>query len=490
MINSRNWALIKAALSLPIIVLLWYLGEFDWILPWPWVTHACVSRPDRPLRVGITDWAGFAGGVLANRGFQADRAKRGSFPFTVEFVAEEGQEAREAALSTPCPEQGVDLLWSSVQSWACELPHLLRNGVHPRAIMQVANARGAYVLVAGGRVHSLSDLRAHSLAAPRFTPAHWLAEQVVPNKDSIELMDSPEEVLDSFLKRKVDAAVLCERNLHRALKRDDAQVFDRQLDDKTDVLYILVAREDTLRDRPDILKRFIQAWLDGNQDAKSSSDVAVRLLREKRDDGSSEQATSDELGHVRFAGLAENMKLFGLDGRRPEFDDVFNAASQIWMSRGFVSPARSVDARDNRFLREIYLGTSSVGAVKKLCTPGAEVEEVDNIAIYFNPPGSYDVNTQEYGDDLGRIITSLKANPSSQACVEGYTDNTGTEARNATLSLDRAWATAEYLRQEGIGQNRVEPQGRGQSNKPPNSTPEAQAKNRRATIRVVKEGDE
>jgi outer membrane protein OmpA-like peptidoglycan-associated protein len=451
------------------------------------------------LRVGITDWAGFAGGIFANHGFHTAKTERTRFRFPVEFVNIEGLRESEKALSEPC---GVDVLWSSVEAWACEFPRLLKNKIRARAIMQVASSRGAHVLVVDSTTRDLRDLRPGKLATPRFTPEHWLVEQIVPNADSIALVDSPEEALQKFLRTQADAVALCEPYVHRALAgRADARRF-LELDGNTDVPYILVARDSAI-EQHDRLKDFIQTWLDGNQDALSSPDIVVQLLEEKRDGGSSDpailddekkaaadRAILDELRHVRFAGVAENLRLFGLDGKRPEFDNIFDKASQRWMSREFVDPARAADAKYDRFLQEIYAARASVPALRALCADKAVVTVTDQITINFDPPGNSEIRDQ-YGSALDRIVTVLRAHPSTQACIEGYTDSTGTEKRNALLSLDRAGAVADYLRKRGVGQNRVVPAGKGQTSPvASNSTLEGQAANRRAMVRVVMEGEE
>src|ERR1035438_6040733 len=102
---SRKSAVVATALSTPFVLWsLYHTGLIGRSVP------QCEPVPDRPLRVGITDWAGFAGGIFANHGFHTAKTERTRFRFPVEFVNIEGLRESEKALSEPC---GVDVLWSS-----------------------------------------------------------------------------------------------------------------------------------------------------------------------------------------------------------------------------------------------------------------------------------------------------------------------------------------------------------------------------------------
>jgi peptidoglycan-associated lipoprotein len=71
--------------------------------------------------------------------------------------------------------------------------------------------------------------------------------------------------------------------------------------------------------------------------------------------------------------------------------------------------------------------------------------------------------------------------------IEGHTDNTGPEAYNQKLGLDRAEAVRDYLHdQQGIALNRMEVISYGQSRPvADNKTKEHRAENRRVVIKVL-----
>jgi outer membrane protein OmpA-like peptidoglycan-associated protein len=81
---------------------------------------------------------------------------------------------------------------------------------------------------------------------------------------------------------------------------------------------------------------------------------------------------------------------------------------------------------------------------------------------------------------LNTVIQILKANPSLNIDIAGYTDNSGDSVKNEKLSTDRANATKAYFVKKGIAENRISAEGYGiQSPIASNKTPQGRAKNRR-----------
>ncbi len=67
--------------------------------------------------------------------------------------------------------------------------------------------------------------------------------------------------------------------------------------------------------------------------------------------------------------------------------------------------------------------------------------------------------------------------------IEGYTDSTGTDEINMTLSSERAKAVYDFLKAQGITESRMKYQGFGSANPvAPNDTTQNRAKNRRVEV--------
>jgi outer membrane protein OmpA-like peptidoglycan-associated protein len=89
---------------------------------------------------------------------------------------------------------------------------------------------------------------------------------------------------------------------------------------------------------------------------------------------------------------------------------------------------------------------------------------------------------------LNHFATSLNQNPVTTVTIIGHTDNTGSDAINNPLSVDRADAARDYLVSRGVARTRIVTDGRG-SREPlaDNSTQQGRDKNRRVEIFVAEQ---
>jgi peptidoglycan-binding protein ArfA len=86
---------------------------------------------------------------------------------------------------------------------------------------------------------------------------------------------------------------------------------------------------------------------------------------------------------------------------------------------------------------------------------------------------------------LTQVSDKLKACPPARATLNGYTDDSGTEAINISLSNQRAQKVADFLVAHGVPGAQLVVKGLGSVNPvAPNDTPDGRAKNRRVEIVV------
>ena len=106
-----------------------------------------------------------------------------------------------------------------------------------------------------------------------------------------------------------------------------------------------------------------------------------------------------------------------------------------------------------------------------------------SVAVYIN----FDINKATIKADsrpvIEQILKLLQDNSDLQVRIEGHTDNTGSPAKNKTLSTQRAQSVMDILVKEGIVAKRLSAKGWGQE-KPltDNGTEEGRTKNRRVEI--------
>ncbi len=105
-------------------------------------------------------------------------------------------------------------------------------------------------------------------------------------------------------------------------------------------------------------------------------------------------------------------------------------------------------------------------------------------AVLF-PTGSYTLSAGAEAA-LSRIAYNLDQFPDTDVTVVGYTDNTGSEALNNKLSLERAESVVNYLAAHGVASSRLKAIGEGWNNPvASNATPEGRAQNRRVEIYIT-----
>jgi OmpA-OmpF porin, OOP family len=91
---------------------------------------------------------------------------------------------------------------------------------------------------------------------------------------------------------------------------------------------------------------------------------------------------------------------------------------------------------------------------------------------------------------LYRLVTFLKEYPDRAVLVEGYTDSTGSDSYNQSLSERRAESVRSFLTQNGIAANRVLARGYGKAYPvASNDTAEGRQRNRRVDIVILHAGE-
>lgn len=88
--------------------------------------------------------------------------------------------------------------------------------------------------------------------------------------------------------------------------------------------------------------------------------------------------------------------------------------------------------------------------------------------------------------ELNKLLQLMNDNPTIKVQIGGHTDNSGSDAHNMELSLNRAKAVADYLASKGIDVKRLTWKGYGAS-KPiaDNTTEEGSALNRRTEFTII-----
>lgn len=122
---------------------------------------------------------------------------------------------------------------------------------------------------------------------------------------------------------------------------------------------------------------------------------------------------------------------------------------------------------------------------------GVDVTQTADNQLKLNIPSdiSFDVGRSNIKSNFAPILdqfaTSLRNNPNAEVRIVGHTDNTGSDAINNPLSVERAASTRDYLVARGVPMTSIAIDGRG-SRQPiaSNDSASGRAQNRRVEIFV------
>ena len=120
---------------------------------------------------------------------------------------------------------------------------------------------------------------------------------------------------------------------------------------------------------------------------------------------------------------------------------------------------------------------------------GVEVSRTADNQLKVNVPSdvSFDTGSAAIKPQLRSVLdpfaASLRDDPTARLSIIGHTDNTGSDAINNPLSLERARRVRDYLVDRGVAGSRIEVAGRGEREPvADNSTEAGRARNRRVEI--------
>jgi outer membrane protein OmpA-like peptidoglycan-associated protein len=127
----------------------------------------------------------------------------------------------------------------------------------------------------------------------------------------------------------------------------------------------------------------------------------------------------------------------------------------------------------------------------KQTVPGATVtREGEGILVKFDSGILFDTDRSALKaaaqSNLQKLAVSLQNNPETNITIVGHTDNTGTDAHNMELSIQRADAVKSFIAADNVASSRLQTTGKGESEPiADNTTAAGRAQNRRVEIVIV-----
>lgn len=456
------------------------------------------ARLNRPIRVAIVTWGGYAGGIVANRGFAPNRNSvfGKEFDIDVELLVIDDFEKSRDAFRAGGDKGGVDIMWSTVDAYSLEYGGLAR--LNPKAVLQYDWSRGGDAIAVDGSIKSVADLRGKKLACAEATPSHYFAlyaltQGGLTNRDvDWVFTSSAVEAANVFKAGRVDAAVSWSPDVYIAAReRPGAHILASTREASNLIADIFVARGDFIEKHPDDLRRFVGGWLKGVDLANANPDATAALLA-KSFSGIGLEDAKGMLQDVKLPTYAENRAFFDPEGSLANYHTIYKTSQGIWRKIGMVKdvyePYQTVDTRFMEAAAQWFPKAAEPAAEFQFTAPprgNTAPILTKTVSIYF-PSGSsaLDENAKAVLDT--QVVDLAATFGSAYLRIAGNTDNVGNPDSNQRLSRARAEAVTRFLVSKGFDRNKFEVVGHG-PNKPvaSNDTDEGRAKNRRTDFEVL-----
>src|SRR5687768_7925271 len=137
------------------------------------------TRLNRPIKVAIVLWGGYAGGIMANGGMAPNPNSVFSkdYGVQVELLQIDDFTKSRDAFRAGGDRGGVDIMWSTVDAYALEYDGLSK--LNPKAILQYDWSRGGDAIAVDASIKTVKDLKGKKLACAEATPSHYFALYVL-----------------------------------------------------------------------------------------------------------------------------------------------------------------------------------------------------------------------------------------------------------------------------------------------------------------------
>jgi NitT/TauT family transport system substrate-binding protein len=458
------------------------------------------SRLNRPIKVAIVLWGGYAGGIMANGGMapNPDSVFSKDYGVQVELLQIDDFTKSRDAFRAGGDRGGVDIMWSTVDAYALEYDGLTKLG--PKAIMQYDWSRGGDAIAVDASIKSVRDLKGKKLACAEATPSHYFALYVLTqggltNRDvDWVFTDSAVDAANVFKSGKVDAAVSWSPDVYVAAReRQGGHILASTKEASNLIADIFVARGDFLQQHPEDARRFVAGWLKGVEMVHKSPERAAVLLQKSLSGVNTLEDAKGMLEDVKLPDYAENRGFFNPQGSLVNYQSIYQTAQNIWRKIGKISRVypgyQTVDTRFLEGAAEFFPRATEEARpefeFKTPPKPAAEPILVKTVSIFF-PSGSSNLDENAKAVLDTQVVDLAATFGSAYMRISGNTDNVGGRDANLRLSKARADAVTRYLVSKGFDRNKFEVVGNG-PDKPvaSNDTDDGRARNRRTDFEVI-----
>ena len=459
------------------------------------------SRLNRPIRVAIVLWGGYAGGIMANGGMAPSKESVffKDYGIQIELLQIDDFVKSRDAFRAGGDKGGVDIMWTTVDAFALEYGGLAK--LNPKVIMQYDWSRGGDAIAADASIKTVADLRGKKLACAQETPSHYFALFVLTQggltSRDVEWVftDSAVDAANVFKAGKVDAAVSWSPDVYVAAReRQGGHILASTREASNLIADVFVARGDFLDRYPEDTRRFVAGWLKGVEMVQKNPLKTAMVLQKSLTGVNTLDDAKGMLEDVKLPDYAENRSFFEQKGALVNYFTIYQTAQGIWRKIGKIKdvyqPHQTVDTRFLEAAAEFFPQAASAAAkpefdFKAPPKPAAAPILTKTVSVFF-PTGSATLDENAKAVLDLQVVELAATFGSSYLRIAGNTDNVGGRDGNVRLSRARADAVTAYLVSRGFERNKFEVVGNG-PDKPlaSNESEDGRARNRRTDFEVI-----
>jgi len=212
--------------------------------------------------------------------------------------------------------------------------------VPAKVVLKLDDSMGGDGIIVRKEIESIEDLRGKKVAYPPGQPSHFFLLSVLDDAGmSMSEIDSQPMEADqagaAFVSKSVDAAVTWEPWLTKAAGLPHGRILTTSREKPGLIVDVFTVRSDYLEAHPDVVRGFIEGWLDAvaywREDPQDAGAVMAHAL------GLETEVFEQMVRGVRYSDLELNREFFtrSTEGESP-FLRLMARANQIWQREGVI----------------------------------------------------------------------------------------------------------------------------------------------------------
>jgi len=458
------------------------------------------GKLNRPIRVGINTWSGFAGIVYWNKGMKANTESKfyTNDGLQVEILQiDDIQSGKNSWIANK-----IDVWYCTVDSFPVDVGGI--KSQQPKIILQTDWSRGGDAIVVAPGINTVADLKGKTVACAEGSPSHtfllWMlkANEMLMTDIKLIKVANGIDAAAAFKAGKVDAAVCWspdDLDCVDAIK--GAKVLINTKKASNIIADAIYAKKSFIENYPKSVEALVKGWLEANAAINGSESAKTEATKLFATNFNVPEVVVD-VRNARLCTYGDNMNFFemnpayaGVTGRSL-YEEMSNEYGNIGLAGTDLPYWREIaDVSILRGLSSVLTGPEQSAEGKATFAPVANADSLQTISskklsISFESGSAILDQNAQYVIQMG-FGSFVKSFARSRIRIEGNTDSVGGDEVNQPLSERRAQAVANFLiKTYKLDSNRILVVGNG-SKKPvaSNDTSDGRAKNRRTDFEIV-----